>query len=332
MKLDDHTIISLNPNNMDDINKICNLLENNYVEDVKNKFRYGYKPSFMQWYLNSFNTHNIGIIYENKLIGFICGRINNIMLMHNIKKITEIDFLCIDKKFRKHDLCPLLIKEITKYYINLVDDAIFTSEYKFNNTISNVKYFTKFINIKKLVDAEYIKTTTPVNIIEKIFDMPHITSNMTLIKAEEKDIDECFKLYNIYFQKFDLYEILTKDEFKKMFFNPHINLYKLVDNNIIIDFISYYMIDIFVLQKNTKLRDSFMFYYTNITNNLKIMIYLLINKLDNNIDTFIVSNIMDTDNTILNDLKFYETNDKTTYYFQKETININNNKLAKILF
>ncbi len=52
----------------------------------------------------------------------------------------------------------------------------------------------------------------------------------------------------------------------------------------------------------------------------------------NNIDNFIVSNIMDTNNILLNELKFFETNDHTTYYFRENNIRVDNNKLAKLLF
>jgi len=335
---DNFKYVSLNPENMDDIIKICNLLADNYIEDSKNKFSFDYKPSFMYWYLTSFITHNVGILENDELVGFISGRLNNIMLFNSIKKITEIDFLCVHKRARNNKLCPLLIQEISKCFRNnniYVDDGIFTSEHKFPNDITHVKYFTRFLNVKKLVDVEYIKTKTDINIIEKAYVLQNTKSNMKLVKIDNiTDMDKCYILYNIYFKKFDLYEILTKDEFINTFMNDTISIYKFLDkNNNIVDFISIYNLDVFVLQKKIKMNESHLFYYTNTNNNLKLMLEKLLHILkNNNMDTLVVSNIMDTNNILLKELKFYETNDTNTYYLQDTIIKIPNNKLAKLLF
>lgn len=344
---DNFKCMSFNPQNEDECIIICNLLAENYIEDPKNKFRYDYRPSFMYWYLKSFITHNIGILENNELVGFICGRLNNIMLCNSIKKFVEIDFLCIHKRVRNNKLCPILIQQLYKSFRNnniYADDCIFTSEYKFTNNdkfikandITFVKYYTRFLNIKKLIDAEYIITKTDIKIIKNIYSLQNTKTNIKLIKVENinNDIDKCYELYNSYFKKFDLYQVLTKDEFITKFINDNIIIYKLVDiNNNILDFISYYTLDVFVLKKNMKINDAYLFYYTNTNNYLKLMVEKLLDILkNNNIDTLIATNIMDTTNVILNELKFVETNDSTNYFLKDTMIKIPNDKLAKLLF
>jgi glycylpeptide N-tetradecanoyltransferase len=303
-----------------DINIIANFLSENYVEDKK--FRYNYSAEFIKWYLDEDSIH-VGI-YNNELIGFICGKKINICLNGEIKNIAEIDFLCVKKDTRNNKLCPILINEIKNKFNNIgIFDAIFTSEHNYPNQIVHSDYYIKLINTDKLYNVGYINCKIPLY-------LPKIKGNKQLQKIT--DYQKCFELYK-YFKRFECYEIFSIETFIKRFNNNHINIFGLIENNIIIDFISYYTIDINVINNNINIRDGYLYYYTNNSNNLHKMLSLLIHKLkEDNIDSFIALDIMENTNDIMEDLKFIKKNSNYNYYFFNKHNKIKNNMMAKILF
>jgi hypothetical protein len=140
-------------------------------------------------------------------------------------------------------------------------------------------------------------------------------------------------LYNKYYKQFECYEIFDEISFNKRFNNNHIIFYGLYENNKLIDFISYYTIDINVTNSNQMTKDGYLYVYTNNSNNLHKMISLLLHKLkENNVDSFIALNIMENTVDIMEDLKFINKKSNYNYYFFQNNKEINNNKMAKILF
>ena len=311
--------------------KIAKFLSENYVEDYK--FRYNYSEDFIKWYLDD-NSLNV-CIYSNsdneELIGFICGKKINVSLFGKHCVIAEIDFLCVKKGERNKKMCPLLINKIQKKFNDInIYEAIFTSEHNYPNKITHCDYYVRFINIKKLYDIKYINNLLD----EKQFELPKIKGNKSLIKIT--NYIECLNLYNKYYRKFDCYELFDENSFIKRLDNPHIKIFGLMENNKIIDFISYYSIDINVININvinTSTKDGYLYYYTNNSNNLHKMISLLLHKLkEDNIDTFIALNIMENTEDIMLDLKFINKKSNYNYYFFQNNNKIINNMMAKILF
>ena len=194
-----------------DVIIISQFLSNNYVEDDNNKFRYNYSPEFLSWYLN--DTINISV-YNDELIGFICGKKINLCLNKNNITIAEIDFLCIKKDYRNNKLCPILLNKI-KEELNKINiyDAIFTSEHKYPNQLSHANYYIKFINPEYLFNIGYI------NCIPKINEQK-TKGNKSLVRLEkEEDYIKCFELYNKYIINFDCYELFNEKTFIERFKN-----------------------------------------------------------------------------------------------------------------
>jgi glycylpeptide N-tetradecanoyltransferase len=305
-----------------DIKNIANFLSNNYVED--NKFRYNYSEDFLKWYIDEDSKH-ICIYDNNELIGFICGKKINMILNGEQKIIAEIDFLCVKKNNRNKKLCPLLIDRIKKKFNDIgIFEAIFTSEHNYPNKITHCDYYIRFINPKKLYEIGYIN-------IEINLELPKIKGNKSLIQIT--NYNECLDLYNKYYKRFECYEVFDEISFIKRFNNNHIKIYGLVENNKIIDFISYYTIDINVITTNKITRDGYLYVYTNNSNNLHRMISLLLYKLkEDNVDSFIALNIMENTNDIMEDLKFINKKSNYNYYLFENNNEIKNNMMAKILF
>ncbi len=307
---------------------IAQFLSDNYVED--NKFRYNYSEDFIKWYLDDDSLNICSYDDNEELIGFICGKKINVSLFGKPLQMAEIDFLCIKKGERNKKLCPLLINKIQKKFNDInINEAIFTSEHNYTNQITHCNYYIRFINTKKLFEINYINNL----LNEKQYELPKIKGSKSLIKIT--NYIECLDLYNKYYNKFDCYEIFNEKSFIKRFDNPHIKIFGLVENNKIIDFISYYCIDIKVINNinNISTKDGYLYYYTNNSNNLHKMISLLLHKLkEDNVDSFIALDIMENTEDIMLDLKFINKKSNYNYYFFQNNVNIKNNMMAKILF
>ncbi len=303
---------------------ISTFLSENYVEDLK--FRYNYSKDFIQWYM--INSINIGLYDNDILIGFICGKKINLFINNIETLIAEIDFLCVKKNYRNNKICPLLLNKIKEEFNNIgIYNAIFTSEHKYPNKISHANYYIRLINPKYLYEIEYI------NNIPKDLHLPKIKGTKKIVKINNyDDYLRCFELYKKYIVKFECYEIFNEESFLERFMNNHIKTFALVDNNIIIDFVSYYYIDIQVLKQNKITKDGYLYIYSNNSNNLHKMISLLLHKLtEDNIDTFIALDIMENNN-ILEDLQFIHKISNFNYYLFNNNKEIHNHKIAKILF
>jgi glycylpeptide N-tetradecanoyltransferase len=309
-----------------EINNIAKFLSENYVEDKK--FRYNYSEDFLKWYLDDDSIY----IFNND-IGFICGKKINMIINGEEKIIAEIDFLCVKKDERNKKHCPMLINNIKQKFNDIgIYEAIFTSEHNYHNIITHCDYFIRFINPEKLYEIGYINKN-----LNFYSELPKIKGNKILYKIDNliDNYSDFLDLYNKYYKRFDCYEIFDKISFIKRFNNNHIIIYGLFENNKMIDFISYYTIDIKVINiiSNQMTKDGYLYVYTNNSNNLHKMISLLLHKLkENNVDSFIALNIMENTTDIMEDLKFINKKSNYNYYFFQNNNKINNNMMAKILF
>lgn len=83
-------------------------------------FRFDYSKEFLKWALTPPGYYKDWIIgvkvkKSKRLVGFITGIPVHLNLDNSSKvKMTEINFLCVNKKLRSNRLAPVLIKEITR--------------------------------------------------------------------------------------------------------------------------------------------------------------------------------------------------------------------------
>lgn len=339
-----YTWTTFDTTKMDNIIIITKLLNENYIEDKNNRYRAHYAPEFIYWYLNSAISLNVVIMDSSKLIGFICGRKITMHLKNYDEECGEINFLCIDKTIRNKKLCPMLINEITKQFQKInVYEAIYTGHHMYPNILTSINYYIRPINIKYLIDIGYL--TASVNMGDDLTELEHAyilpklkTGNKTLIKLTHEHIAQCHILYCKYMNNFDCYEIMSKEQLTKMLINDNIISYVLIVGNVVLDFISYYIIKTLVLKHNKMMTDGYNYLYTNTSNHLHKMVLMLLHTLrENNIDTYNIPDIMNAEDDIYEELQFTKEGNSDSpnfhyFLFKNNNLKINNKKLAKIIF
>ena len=85
-------------------------------------FRFDYSIPFLQWALlvpDYVPEWHIGVrdmrrSAHGSLVGFITGVPASIRCNDTVKRMVEINFLCVHKTLRSKRLAPVLIKEVTR--------------------------------------------------------------------------------------------------------------------------------------------------------------------------------------------------------------------------
>jgi glycylpeptide N-tetradecanoyltransferase len=154
-------------------------------------------------------------------------------------------------------------------------------------------YWQRPINFVKLQEIGYVTVPNHLkifeNFIEKSEEYYSIEnvfnySNLKKIKSEgfrklkKDDIKKCYTLFNDYIKKFRIVPLYTLEEFEHWIIPRKKIVYSyVIENNDkeIIDFVSFYNLPSSIINKNDKydnITGAYLFYYSNLSSNLKIIV------------------------------------------------------------
>ena len=142
-----------------DIQDLYMLLYENYVEDDGGVFRFNYSKQFLQWALMPPGYDKdlyFGIQMKTKkksiLIGFISGIILNVIIEGKTVPLTEVNFLCVHKKYRAHSIASVLIREVVRRS-NTKDifQGLYTSGTMLPTPFAQTRYWHRSLNPEKLI-------------------------------------------------------------------------------------------------------------------------------------------------------------------------------------
>jgi glycylpeptide N-tetradecanoyltransferase len=322
--------------------EISEFLDKYYVEDSNNQFRLHYSPDFLKWIYGCSEYVALAVRFlQNKMIvGFICGKSVKMQINKNKLDMIEINLLCIHPKLRTKRLAPILIKEITRqYHLKDYFYGLFTSSIYLPNPIITTKYYHRPINLDTLLDTKFtsLDPTHEPEHIKKVLSLPNKNSRK-FKKMELEHLDDVYDLFNKYMEKYNYHPLYSKDEFTYIFLNNNfVFSYVFEDENgNIIDFASYYTIQVKVLKNNEKhqfINKAHLFYYTcNEVTPYKVINELLIAAKLNNIDVMDALDIMENE-AIIKELKFEEGTGLLHYYlYNWKTKPLKNLQISSIFF
>ncbi|CAG2171385.1 unnamed protein product [Oppiella nova] len=196
------------------------LLNENYVEDDDNMFRFDYSPEFLHWALKPPNWQkewHVGVRVQksNKMVGFISAIPARIKVYDKIIKMVEINFLCVHKKLRSKRMAPVLIREITRR-VNLtgIFQAVYTAGVFLPKPVGTCRYWHRSINPKKLIEIKFSHLSRNMTLQRtvKLYKLPEDIKITGFRKMQTKDIKKVQKLLNAYLNRFDLSPVLDYEE------------------------------------------------------------------------------------------------------------------------
>ncbi|KAG0261971.1 glycylpeptide N-tetradecanoyltransferase [Actinomortierella ambigua] len=189
-----------------ELKELYELLTLNYVEDDDAMFRFDYSPEFLRWALMPpgwKKTWHIGVrvASNKKLVAFISGIPQDLRVHSTVKRMVEINFLCVHKKLRSKRLAPVLIKEVTRRtHLEGIFQAVFTAGIVLPKPISTCQYFHRSLNPKKLVETGFSRLGRNMTLarLVKLYKLPAQTATPGLRPMEEKDVGQVARLLNTY--------------------------------------------------------------------------------------------------------------------------------------
>ncbi|XP_035205823.1 glycylpeptide N-tetradecanoyltransferase 2-like [Stegodyphus dumicola] len=230
--------------------ELYTLLNENYVEDDDNMFRFDYSPGFLKWALQPPHWQKqwlcgVRVVKSKKLIGFISAVPALIRIYGKKRKIVEINFLCVHKKLRSKRVAPVLIREITRR-VNLegIFQAVYTAGVVLPKPIGTCRYWHRSLNPRKLIDVKFSHLSRNMTLQRtlKLYKLPETPKTPGFRVLEEKDAKQACALLSEYLLKFDLAPSFTEEEFRYWFLPREdiVNSFVVESNGTITDFVSFY--------------------------------------------------------------------------------------------
>ncbi|KAF2074237.1 hypothetical protein CYY_004447 [Polysphondylium violaceum] len=319
--------VEIDVNSQTELQDLYTLLNENYVEDDDNMFRFDYSPSFLKWALQPphyYKEWHIGVRVKEtkKLVGFISAIPADVRVEDKVVKMVEINFLCVHKKLREKRLAPVLIKEITRR-VNLKDiwQASYTAGVVLPRPVAVCRYWHRSLNPKKLIEVGFssLPPKMTMSLMIKYYRVAEQLKNATMRKLEKKDCESATALLNQYLSKYRVAPTFTTEEFWH-WFEPRENVmtcYVKVDSdNKVTDIFSYYNLPSSIIgnQKHKTLKAAFSFYNVATTTTIKELIddALLVAKKEE-FDVYNCLDIFENDK-FFKDLKFAVGDGNLQYY------------------
>ena len=299
-----------------DIQTLTLFIQNNYLANDDDTFQLYYTIDIIEWSLNE-SSIIIGLFDNTILIGTITASPITCVIRGQIHKLSEINYLCLDKKYRTIGNARILIEEIAKmsqqidYPIGFFTGA---HTYKIYNNFSKIQFYHRLINIEKLIKNDFTSIDMKeeqLSEIEQYYGTiyPKYITTYNFILLTNNDFDLIKDVYELYINNYkqhnyEFYQLYSYDEFYTLLSNKIAYTYLIYDSDKLFDFVTFYVMP----QKNVNTQENinccFIFAYTdNIISIQSMYTHLLYNIYMTpsfDIDVMTLTNIMNYDK-IIND-------------------------------
>lgn len=315
------------------LKELYKLLNENYVEDDDNMFRFDYSPEFLLWALKPPGWRaewycGVRSAKSGKLVAFISAVPAKIRIHSKTVNMVEINFLCVHKKLRSKRVAPVLIREITRR-VNLrgIFQACYTAGIVLPKPVGACRYWHRSLNPKKLIEVKFshLKRNMTMQRTIKLYKLEQSTKH-DLALLNEGDIESALNLLSEYLLKFKLGPIWTTQEEFKHWFLPQedvVSTYVLrgVDEHgkpKVTDLVSFYTLPSTVVNnpKYSALKAAYSFYTVATTISMHDLMYdALVLAKNNNFDVFNALDLMENNkDNLLEQLKFGIGDGNLNYY------------------
>ncbi|XP_009696511.1 PREDICTED: glycylpeptide N-tetradecanoyltransferase 2, partial [Cariama cristata] len=239
-----------------------------------------------------------------------------------VKKMVEINFLCVHKKLRSKRVAPVLIREITRR-VNLegIFQAVYTAGVILPKPVATCRYWHRSLNPRKLVEVKFSHLSRNMTLQRtmKLYRLPDATKTSGLRPMEQKDTKAVQELINTYLKQFNLAPVMDEEEVAHWFLpRDHIIDTYVVEgsNGILTDFLSFYTLPSTVMHHpvHKSLKAAYSFYNIHTETPLLDLMNdaLIIAKLKG-FDVFNALDLMEN-KTFLEKLKFGIGDGNLQYY------------------
>uniref|UniRef100_A0A8D1W3Q1 Glycylpeptide N-tetradecanoyltransferase n=1 Tax=Sus scrofa TaxID=9823 RepID=A0A8D1W3Q1_PIG len=290
-------------------------------------FKFKATPNFLMW-----EGRPPGILFfwpchrrvrtKKLLEGFFKATPAARALFLSVKKMVEINFLCVHKKLRSKRVAPVLIREITRR-VNLegIFQAVYTAGVVLPKPVATCRYWHRSLNPRKLVEVKFSHLSRNMTLQRtmKLYRLPDVTKTSGLRPMEPRDVKAVQELTNSYLKQFHLAPVMNEEEVAHWFLpQEHIIDTFVVENSSgkLTDFLSFYTLPSTVMHHpaHKSLKAAYSFYNIHTETPLLDLMNdaLIIAKLKG-FDVFNALDLMEN-KTFLEKLKFGIGDGNLQYY------------------
>lgn len=193
-------------------------------------------------------------------------------------KSGDVNYLCVHKKLRGHQLAPLLIKEITRrFYQEGVFQAIYTAGIVLPSPVATCRYYHRTLDFEKLHEIGFASLQPGVSMMRQRlrFKLPGELALKGFREMTVKDIVPVGELLSKYLERFDMAQVFSAEEIDHWFLHregakkeaDRVIWTYVVENDKgkITDFVSYYNLDSTIIKqtnhKHKVIRAAYLYYY-----------------------------------------------------------------------
>jgi glycylpeptide N-tetradecanoyltransferase len=309
------------------IEELTAFLNKHYINETgetSSKFKPYFTSKYLTWLLNSpghLTDLMIGVRVKNNnlLVGFIAGTAIAHSLKNKVVFTIETSLLCVHNKLRGKRLSPLLIKELTRRsQLAGFSTGIFTTDRCVPKPIYTTRINYRPLDIKYLVETGFtnLKGNIKMDEIKKTLFLPNQTHNNHFNLLEETDLTTVYELFNSYISRYTLNPQYTINQFKHIFYNNEfVKTYVLKNSEgRIIDFTSYYLQPLQLLNTDVFIRCAHLFYYTSTYETpYRLIKDTLIKANQDDIKLMAAFDVLENDD-MMRDLHF-EPGNRTMHYY-----------------
>ncbi|CAL8342586.1 unnamed protein product [Arctogadus glacialis] len=308
------------------LKELYTLLNENYVEDDDNMFRFDYSPDFLLWslrppgWLPQWHC-GVRVISNQKLVGFISAIPANIRIYDVVKEMVEINYLCVHKKLRSKRVAPVLIREITRR-VNQQGffQAAYTAGVVLPKPVGTCRYWHRSLNPRKLIEIKFshLSRNMTMQRTMKLYRLPEAPKTPGMRPMTRKDVAAVHRLLGEYLAQFHLAPVLNEEEVAH-FLVPQENIihtYVVETEGKVTDFVSFYTLPSTIMNHpvHTSLKAAYSYYNVHTTTSLlDLMSDALILAKTKGFDVFNALDLMEN-KTFLEKLKFGIGDGNLQYY------------------
>ncbi|CAF1457149.1 unnamed protein product [Adineta ricciae] len=335
----------INVSHDEQLKELYTFLNENYVEDNDNMFRFDYSMPLLQWALCSPGwTPKWHVVIRHtesrEIAGFYSAAPIKIKVYDKELPMIESNFLCVHKNFRLRRLTPKLIAELYRR-VNLsgIFQGVNTAGVLLPGVVGKCLYWHRLINVEKLLSVGFTQLgrRMTLQMMKEMYQLPKTTRVRGFREMRESDIPKALTLLTQYLKTFDLSPVLTQEEFQYLCQNrPNIVRSFVVEqeNGEITDFVSYYHLLTTVLnhQQHKTLNICYLYYYAASRTSLSDLINdCLVEAHKSDCDVFNALDVMDN-RKFFRQLKFGEGDGILNYYiYNWQCPRINSEKIGLLL-
>jgi len=297
------------------------------------KFYCHYDVNHLKWLLTLNKSYCICIKNKkrNNIVGIIAATVKKFQVHKYQKNIVEILFVYTHRHIKDENLDKKLREELERKIKEDHYEHIMWISDKKEESFGEYKSYKRGINFDNLISSKYLNMDKKIN-IEYLKDTHYLPNkcNIKMRLLEKEDLESIYYLYGRYCEKFNIYEILSYDEFVRRFDNKYIDVYVVVENSKIIDFISIVkMVLRKVGDKNRQITACKIYYYTVIEEILLKLIKNLLICVKEKYDIIMMDDVMEN-GSIVYDQNFIDS--KIVKYYNKKNMNLLKLKKEQIGF